>query len=244
MSAAGKCVAGMERTNNEDAIYLSNGTDRELELYIVADGIGGHACGEVASSDAIEAFLQHMDKNVRRQEEELLDLMLEAVHYANIRVHNKGLVNAKYEGMGTTFTAAAIKGDSLYAAHVGDSRIYLVRNGEMRQLTRDHSYVMELVRQGKLSAEDAKTHPRKNVITRALGTGETVEVDTLIEKLQPGDRLLLCSDGLTNMLEDSLIADVLCLDLPVEELVDTLVDMANANGGEDNISVIVIEQRR
>jgi len=146
--------------------------------------------------------------------------------------------------MGTTFTVAAIKGDSLYAAHVGDSRIYLVRNGEMRQLTRDHSYVMELVRQGKLSAEDAKTHPRRNVITRALGIGENVEVDGIVEKLQPGDRLLLCSDGLTNMLEDNLILDVLKLDLPVSVLANTLVDMANANGGEDNISVIVIEQGR
>lgn len=244
MHAIGKCVTGMERKRNEDAIYVSDGSDCLESLYIVADGIGGHAGGDAASNGAIEAFLEYVEHHCAATGTELLDVLIGALQYANSCVYSRSRLDKELAGMGTTFLAASIKEDTLYGVHIGDSRLYLFRNGKLVQLSKDHSYVMEMMRQGKLTAEEARIHPKRNIITKALGLQEAAEPDTIIEKLQPGDCLLLCTDGLTTMLEDREIEAVLSQNKETSALVDQLVDMANANGGYDNISVILVRDRR
>lgn len=244
MNAVGKSVTGLRRKNNEDSIFLSNqseGSGLFPPLYIVADGMGGHNGGEIASSVSIAAFCEYIKYHSFAEPEELLDHMVGAVQYANSVLFQKANENADLLGMGTTFDAATIAGDKLYIVHVGDSRLYLVRNGELQQITQDHSWVMEMVRQGKLTQEEALVHPQKNIITRALGTEEAVEADTVIEPLSENDSILLCTDGLTNMLTDDKIQSILVSQDTLEHRAERLIAEANAGGGLDNISIIIIE---
>jgi PPM family protein phosphatase len=220
---------GKGRSGNEDDHLV----DAERRLYAVADGMGGHRAGEVASATAIEALQEAYRAGAA------LD---EAVGEANAAVYAKASTNLDMRGMGTTLTAVALQGDhTALLGHVGDSRAYLMRDGTVTQVTDDHSLVEQLVREGRLSPEEALHHPQKAIITRALGVDPDVEVDTYTVDLRPGDRLLLCSDGLTNMVSNDDIAATLGRQPDPQQAAQTLVDLANEAGGDDNITVVVIE---
>jgi len=220
---------GRGRPENEDNFLV----DPEHGLYAVADGMGGHRAGEVASAVALETL---KDAYLGGQR---LD---EAVAAANAAVFTKGADDASMRGMGTTLTAIALQGESTaLLGHVGDSRAYLMREGAVTQVTDDHSLVEQLVREGRLTPEEAQNHPQRAIITRALGIDSEVQVDTYRVDLRAGDRLLICSDGLTNMLSDDTIAQTLRRHGDPQQAADTLVDMANQAGGDDNITVVVLD---
>jgi serine/threonine protein phosphatase PrpC len=220
---------GRGRPENEDNLLV----DREHGLYAVADGMGGHRAGEVASATAIETLKEAFLGGQR------LD---EAVVAANAAVFAKGADDPALQGMGTTITAIALEGDSTALfGHVGDSRAYLMRDGTVTQVTADHSLVEQLVREGRLTPEEAQHHPQRAIITRALGVDAQVEVDTYRVEAKAGDRFLICSDGLTNMLSDDTIAQTLRRHADPQQAADTLVDMANQAGGDDNITVVILD---
>ncbi|HVW33493.1 MAG TPA: Stp1/IreP family PP2C-type Ser/Thr phosphatase, partial [Acidimicrobiia bacterium] len=228
-AAGARTDVGRGRPENEDSVLV----DPERRLYAVADGMGGHRAGEVASATAIETLQDAYRRG------EALD---RAVVSANAAVFAKAADDVALRGMGTTMTALAVEADgTALFGHVGDSRAYLMRDGAVSQVTVDHSLVEQLVREGRLSPEEAAHHPQRAIITRALGVDAAVEVDTYRVDLQPGDRLLLCSDGLTNMLPDDTIAGALRRHADPQEAADALVDMANQAGGDDNITVVVLD---
>lgn len=242
MEAVGSSVTGITRSNNEDSIYISSEEDRFKNLYIVADGMGGHNGGEVASKSAIEFFLQyikfHADEGALT--EDLPDLLVGGITYCNEKIYKKSLQNNSLSGMGTTFTCAVIEKGKATIAHVGDSRVYLYRKNALSQLTKDHSYVMEMVKRGKISFEDAATHPKRNIITRAVGSAETVETDVFVENLEENDILLICSDGLSAMVMDDKIQQIISSGENLDGILKKLINEANNNGGRDNISAIII----
>ncbi len=219
---------GRGRPENEDSILV----DDAHGLYAVADGMGGHRAGEVASATAVEtlqsAFLE--GRPIDR-----------AIEEANAAVFAKAAGDAALRGMGTTLTAVAVDGGTAVLGHVGDSRAYLLRDGAVTQVTDDHSLVEQLVREGRLSPEEAQNHPQRAIITRALGVDAEVQVDTYRVDLRPGDRLVICSDGLTNMLSDDTIGATLRRHADPQQAADTLVDMANQAGGDDNITVVILD---
>ncbi|HEY4409164.1 MAG TPA: Stp1/IreP family PP2C-type Ser/Thr phosphatase [Acidimicrobiia bacterium] len=220
---------GRGRPENEDSILV----DDAGGLWAVADGMGGHRAGEVASATAIETLQDAYRAGTP---------LAEAVEEANAAVFSKAADDDALRGMGTTLTAVALEGGATaLLGHVGDSRAYILRDGAVTQVTDDHSLVEQLVREGRLSPEEAHTHPQRAIITRALGVDAHVEVDTYRVDLQPGDRLLICSDGLTNMLSDDTIAATLRRHPDPQQAADTLVDMANQAGGDDNITVVVLD---
>jgi len=219
---------GRGRPENEDSHLV----DPEDGLYAVADGMGGHRAGEVASATAIDALKTAYLGGQR------LD---EAVGAANAAVFAKAAEDAALRGMGTTLTAIALHDSTAELGHVGDSRAYLMRDGAVTQVTEDHSLVEQLVREGRLTPEEAQNHPQRAIITRALGVDVDVQVDTYRIDLKPGDRLLICSDGLTNMLSDDTIAQTLRRHADPQQAADTLVDMANQAGGDDNITVVLVD---
>jgi protein phosphatase len=218
---------GRQRTANEDSYYA------KAPVFAVADGMGGAQAGEVASRIAAESF----EPAVRGDQapEAYLRSIAEG---ANERIHSLSQNDSTRSGMGTTLTAAMVEGDEVSFAHVGDSRAYLWREGELRLLTSDHSLVEELRRQGRLTSEQAEDHPQRSIITRALGPEEEVDVDTLTFSARPGDVFLLCSDGLTTMIKDEGIAAALASSDGLEQAVERLVEEANRAGGRDNITVV------
>jgi PPM family protein phosphatase len=219
---------GRGRPENEDSHLV----DPEDGLYAVADGMGGHRAGEVASATAIDALKTAFLGGQR------LD---QAVSAANAAVFARAAQDAALRGMGTTLTAIALEDSTALLGHVGDSRAYLMREGAVTQVTEDHSLVEQLVREGRLTPEEAQNHPQRAIITRALGIDPDVQVDTYRIDLKPGDRLLICSDGLTNMLSDDTIAQTLRRHADPQQAADTLVDMANQAGGDDNITVVLVD---
>jgi PPM family protein phosphatase len=219
---------GQVREANEDGYVV----DRRLQLFAVADGMGGHRAGEVASATALEALRAAVASGTG---------IGDAITSANSAVHGKASDDPELQGMGTTLTAVVPDGNGVLVGHVGDSRAYLLRDGELRQLTTDHSLVEELVREGRLTEEQAAVHPQRSIITRALGVDSNVEVDVYPVALQAGDRLMLCSDGLTTMLRPDAIAGLLRREPDPTRAANLLVDAANAAGGEDNITTIVID---
>ncbi len=219
---------GRVRDGNEDA-YL---VDDAMGLVAVADGMGGHRAGEVASATALEALRAAVTSGRP---------LRESIEDANEAVFTKSLTDTSLRGMGTTLTAGTLaSGGTLLVGHVGDSRAYLLHDGELRQVTDDHSLVEELVREGKLTADEAAVHPQRSIITRALGVDSSVVVDVYPVELVPGDRLLLCSDGLTGMVQPDDIAATLRRESDPTRAAAQLVDAANSAGGEDNITVIVV----
>ena len=220
MKAVGNSVIGMRRTNNEDAIYINE----QKNLYLVADGMGGCNAGEVASSTAISAFVKAMEN---AENGEILDKMMSAVAQCNKEVYQKSRENIEFLDMGTTLVAVTIENEKMFVVHVGDSRVYLFRENNLQQITTDHSYVMELVKIGS--------------ITRAIGIREDVEADTIIEDMKQGDKILLCTDGLSNMVSKGEMTKILIEQCSTEEKVKKLVVLANEKGGLDNISLILIE---
>lgn len=242
MEVFGNSVTGIIRSNNEDSIYICNENDIIKNLYIVADGMGGHNGGEIASKSAIEFFLQYVNKYADEKEisEGLSDLLVGGITYCNKEVYQKSIENDDLNGMGTTFTCAAIANSKVTIAHVGDSRVYLHRKNTLVQLTKDHSYVMEMVKQGKITLDEAATHPKRNVITRAIGSEATVEADIFVENLEKDDILLICTDGLYSMVKDDKISEIIEEKKELQDILNRLISEANDNGGRDNISAIII----
>jgi PPM family protein phosphatase len=238
---------GRVRKNNEDSYYM----EPSLQLYVLSDGMGGEAHGEVASQLAVQTVLTHcrQGENSRTTPifgesspdvSEKTNRLASAIHLANRKVFETAASNPEQQGMGATLVAAWIDGPRLSIAHVGDSRAYLLRAGSMDQLTADHSLVAEKVRVGILTPQEADASELQSVLTRAVGTNNSVEVDTDEQALLVGDIVLLCSDGLTRMVTDPEIASLLLTSTSAQESADRLVDLANDNGGVDNATVIVL----
>jgi serine/threonine protein phosphatase PrpC len=241
---------GRRRKGNEDSVHANP----DHRLFVVADGMGGHAAGEVASRVAVEAvdeFIRltagdrditwpfEFDENLSHDGNRLQA----AIRFANQRVLDTTATQAEYEGMATTVVAVlGGEADTVHLAHVGDSRIYLLREGTLRQLTSDHSWVNEQILSGVISPDQARTHPLRNVVTRALGSRTELLVDLQTLAVEPNDVLLLCTDGLTTMLTDDELQEHLCADLPdVDKASAHLVELANERGGEDNITVLLVQ---
>lgn len=230
---------GKKREINQDYMYTSEMPVGILpNLFIVADGMGGHKAGDYASRCAVDTIVESIQNSTGTDVKEVIRA---AVDKANAEVHKKSFENDNLNGMGTTLVVATCTEDmELLVANVGDSRLYIVGR-DIEQITKDHSLVEEMIRRGGLSREDARNHPDKNVITRAIGVKETVEIDFFERKLNDEDTVLMCSDGLTNMVEDHEIKTILDGGRDIVEKAQELVNVANENGGRDNITVILIE---
>ena len=205
-------------------------------LFIVADGMGGHKAGDYASREATKAIVEYIKQS---DEENPIAVIGKAIELANNRLWEKSKESEDYAGMGTTMVVATIIEECLYVANVGDSRLYLL-NDEIKQITKDHSLVEEMIRLGGLDEEIARYHPKKNVITRAVGGGSEIRTDFFEIQLEPGDVILMCSDGLTNMVDDEEIKLLVEKQRDVVEKAESLVKAANENGGRDNITVTII----
>lgn len=230
MAATMRTHVGLVRRQNEDCAWF----DEAQAVYAVADGMGGHMAGEVASAMAIEAVKNMAHSGVRPDASALRE-MVYAGHEA---IFTHALRNPQCSGMGTTLSVLWHTGGYAYIAHVGDSRIYRLRGGELEQITQDHSLVEELVRARIITREEARTHPRRNIITRALGTRGENMPDILAADAHAGDIWLLCSDGLTGMVEDDVICRTLC-EHPLEQAADRLIDLALKAGGKDNVTLVL-----
>ena len=229
---------GRKRQQNQDYVFTSEQAIGNLpNLFIVADGMGGHKAGEYVSKYTVETICNCIERSFEKNPTLILQ---KAIETANTHIRKRASEDISLEGMGTTVVAATCLGRNLQVANVGDSRLYVV-NEEIRQITRDHSKVEEMVRMGVIDREAARNHPDKNIITRAIGASDDVEVDFFNVELSAGDIVLLCSDGLTNMLEDEEIREILNTQEELEERARKLIETANAHGGKDNISVILIE---
>ena len=218
---------GQVREGNEDSYLVVE------PLYAVADGMGGHRGGEVASSLALET-VQGM---FERREGSLAEQVAEA----NRAVFDRSQSDRKVSGMGTTLTAAQVDGNRVHLVHVGDSRAYLLRGGELTQVTEDHTLVHRMVMEGEISEEEAETHPHRSILTRALGVDQNIQVDEGDLEVAPGDRLLLCTDGLTGMVPEGQIREILLESRDPQEAVDKLVKVANRAGGIDNITALILD---
>lgn len=231
---------GSVRSDNQDSVY-SDILAEECGLFIVADGMGGHLGGKTASSMAIDIISQTINKNfnVTLRSGEIKRLLIDSVNEANSVIYKKSLTDPELEGMGTTLVVMLISGNTMYTVSVGDSRAYVFNEGRMYQITNDHSLVADLVSKGVISNEEAKLHPQKNVITRAVGSEEDVFSDYFETNLNSGNVVLACSDGLHNVLSDSEIAKVISDD--EENPANKLISLANERGGNDNITVVAVK---
>lgn len=243
---AGETNVGMKRTHNEDAFEVID----DERLYLVADGMGGHASGEVASKMAIDTLREFfkatsadpeatwpykMDKARGYEENRLIT----GIKLANLRIHESAAREPKLRGMGTTLVSILVIDEGVLIAHVGDSRVYRIRDGKMEQLTDDHSLLNDYIKMKRLTEEEIANFPHKNVIVRALGMKDTVKVDTRLDHPQPGDVYILCSDGLCGPVTDEEILDVAGGTNDLKQGAARLIERANANGGPDNITVVL-----
>ena len=241
---AGETDVGMKRTHNEDNLYLPD----EERLVMVADGMGGHAAGDLASKLAVETVLGFfhstaedpkitwpfmIDRDNRLDENRLVT----GIKLANLKIFEMAQRDTRSRGMGTTLVSCLFCDDQVLVAHVGDSRVYLIRDGKIRQVTEDHSLLNDYIKMKRIAPEDVDRFPHKNVIVRALGMKETVAVDIVKEEPHIGDVYLLCSDGLSGMVDGPEMAKVLMTEKDLDRCCERLVEMANANGGVDNITV-------
>ena len=231
---------GKKRKNNQDfAGYFIN--KQNITLAILCDGMGGHRGGDVASEMAVSHLGHSWEESDVHNAEQITQWMLTCISRENKRILEKSRKFSDLEGMGTTLVATALVEQEFVIANIGDSRGYHYTGGRLSQVTEDHSLVNELVKSGEISSEDAENHPRKNVLTRSLGVTDEIDIDVTILPALPNDQMLLCSDGLTNMVEDEEIKEVLSTQKPLDEKVETLVTMANDHGGNDNITIILVD---
>ena len=230
---------GQKRKMNQDYVYCNEGAVGMLpNLFIVADGMGGHNAGDFASRFAVEEFVRQVSGG---REKTLINTMEEAVHRANQMLLEQAAARPELEGMGTTFVAATINGEDMYVANIGDSRLYLISGEEITQVTQDHSLVEEMIRRGEIKREEGRFHPNKNVITRAMGANVLVVPDFFEVRLMAGDFILLCSDGLSNMMDDHEIFSVIkSHGEDVAAAGARLLHLANEYGGRDNISIVLV----
>lgn len=240
IKAKGASDVGQLRSSNQDSFLVSTGDN----LYIVADGMGGHAGGEIASKlciEKIDSYLKEYNKEFASQDttdSALSAIMVNSVNHASAKIYEHALEEPSLRGMGTTATVLKIIDKKAFTAHVGDSRLYLIRSGFLYQMTYDHSLVNEQVRAGIISQEEADLHHLKNVITRSVGYQEEEDVDTIVFEIEEGDYLLLCSDGLHGKVEDREIAHMVINN--GLSAAGQLIDLANKRGGEDNITVVIV----
>ncbi|MBR3882904.1 MAG: Stp1/IreP family PP2C-type Ser/Thr phosphatase [Clostridia bacterium] len=242
MRILAKSDIGKARDMNQDCFYVSDLNKDEIKLYIVADGMGGYKGGEIASSLAVKSvknFVFNNFKKSRKDRESILQLLKAAIEYANMIVYEKSKEDPELQDMGTTLDACLIYNNKVFIGHVGDSRVYRIRKNFMRKLTSDHSYVEKLVKEGTITKEEAYNHPKKNMLMKALGCNSLVQPDLICKGFLKDDILLMCSDGLTNMLRDNEIYNILLKnpDKPVEALIRN----ANNLGGHDNITVVIVD---
>lgn len=233
LHAAGLTDVGQVRTGNEDAMHVGD------SVFAVADGMGGHAAGEIASALALRPIIE-LDGRVFGDDQQARRALEDAVVQANRRVVEAAETDNTLQGMGTTLTAALFEGRRLHVAHVGDSRAYLLRQGRVTQLTRDHTFVQQLIDDGTITEAEAATHPHRSVVTRAIGASAEVEIDLETLDLASGDAVLLCSDGLSGVVDDDHIAELMTSDRTPEQTVTALVRRANENGGPDNITAVLL----
>lgn len=235
-----KTDIGKARELNEDAYYIPE-NDKDLKLFILADGMGGYNGGDVASKLAIKTAKNYIETNfisTPKDRESLQSLIKSAMQYSNMVVYEKSKEDTELAGMGTTLEICLIYENKLYIGHIGDSRVYRIRKHIIRKLTNDHSYVETLVKDGKITRDEAKTHPKKNMLMKALGCTEYIEPDILVRGFLNGDILLMTSDGLTNMVDDQKIYNIVTENTDNPET--QLINEANDAGGIDNITAIVV----
>ena len=239
MIAAGRSDVGMIRSGNEDSWHLD--VTKERGLFIVADGMGGHAAGEVASEMAVQIVKRELQELRELHGEAVREKVAESIRMANRAIYDRTIAESDKQGMGTTVSLIMLAGARYLIGQVGDSRVYMLRDGALRQLTKDHSYVQEQVDAGLLTPEQARYHPYSNVITRCVGAGEEVEPDTFTGEVRKGDVYLVASDGLTGMVDDRRLQQLLLSRASAGRVVDALIAEANYRGGLDNITAIVVQ---
>ena len=240
IKAYAKTDIGKVREINQDSYYISNSLD-EVQLYMLADGMGGYNGGEIASKLAIQSaksYIENNFKEIDKDRDSIIQLVGSSMEYANMIVYEKSKESKELEGMGTTLEICLIYNNKAYIGHIGDSRIYRIRKDIIRKHTKDHSYVQKLVEDKKITREEAKFHPKKNMLTKALGCTPYVEPDTRARNFEKGDIFIMCSDGLTNMVEEKRIYELVKQN--INEAADNLINEANTAGGYDNITVIII----
>lgn len=239
LTVAARSDVGMIRSGNEDAFFAH--ATRERGVFIVADGMGGHAAGEVASEMAVQIISRELQELAEVYGEAARLKVAEALRIANRAIYDRTIQESDKQGMGTTASVLVVAGARYLIGQVGDSRVYLLRDGALRQLTKDHSYVQEQVDAGFLTPEQARYHPYSNVITRCVGASDVVEPDTYSGELKAGDVFLVASDGLTGMVDDRRLQQLLLSRASAGRVVDALIAEANYRGGLDNITAIVVQ---
>lgn len=240
MEAFANSDIGKVRDMNQDSYYISDKDDK-IKLYIVADGMGGYKGGEIASKLAIESSKNYIINNfdqTKKERDQIIELIKNAIEYANMVVYEKSKEVPELAGMGTTIDVCLIYSNRIYIGHIGDSRVYRLRKDFFRKLTVDDSYVEQLVKEGNITKEEAYNHPKKNMLTKALGCTAFVEPTVLVKGFMKGDILLMCTDGLTNMLKEDKICEIIKQNS--EQASKELVKKANEQGGYDNITAVII----
>ncbi|NNL76889.1 MAG: Stp1/IreP family PP2C-type Ser/Thr phosphatase [Desulfobacterales bacterium] len=232
---SGKTDVGLKRKNNEDAFVLSP----ELNFCLVADGMGGAAAGEVASTIFAETAREIFSGNTDRSEKEIIHRVQEAFNFANQKIQKDVIRNPNHRGMGCTAELLAFSDEGFVLGHIGDSRTYRLRNRQLEQLTQDHTLVQQQIEEGLIAPDRIKDHPLRNVIFRAVGISEELTLDIISGETFAEDIFLLCSDGLTDMVQDELIQNILCPDVEIHRKTEELIETAKIAGGEDNITVVL-----
>lgn len=239
IKAYAKSDIGKLREINQDAYYISDSID-EIQLYMLADGMGGYNGGEIASNLAIQtakSYIENNFKQIDKDKESIIQLVASSMEYANMVVFEKSKENKELEGMGTTLEICLAYNNRVFIGHIGDSRIYRIRNEFIRKLTQDHSYVQKLVKEGTITQEEATHHPQKNMLMKALGCNAFVEPDVMVKGFLKDDIIVMSSDGLTNMVSQEEIYKMAKKD--IEQAPKELVKLANDRGGYDNITVVI-----
>ena len=242
IKAYAKTDVGKAREINEDSFYITEDPISKIQLFILADGMGGCNAGEVASKQAVISAKNYIENNFEdtpKDKDSLIQLVASSLEYANMVIYEDSIKDKNLEGMGTTLEVCLIYNNRAFIGHIGDSRIYRIRKEFIRKITQDHSYVQKLVQDGTITNEEAEHHPKKNMLMKALGVNAFVEPDVMVKGFQKGDILIICSDGLTNMVDIEDISKA--VNSNFEMATKDLVDLANQNGGIDNITIITIK---
>lgn len=242
MIVSAKTDIGMKRSTNQDSFSYGQLEKGTVTWAVVCDGMGGMAAGNVASSSAVEIIADALEQNLSPKSSAsfVKNLLKTAIESANARVYDMALANEEMRGMGTTVVAVVVLKGTAYFAHAGDSRAYLYSADKLEQITTDHSVVQTLLEKGQLTEDEAKNHPNKNIITRALGVASYIDIDFDEREIFEGDTVLLCTDGLTNCIDDELIK-LASSDNDFDSLAERLVELANQNGGNDNITAVAVK---
>lgn len=240
MIVQGLTDIGLIRKTNQDSYFISK--DIEFPLFVVADGMGGHNAGNIASNMAVDIIKDSFKYNKGlNTEKNVVNTIRKSIKKANHEIYKESLRDSKYSGMGTTVTLAYLLDEKIYIGHVGDSRAYYIDNIDIEQITEDHSLVNELIKDGSITREQGDKHPRKNAITRAVGTSDKLQVDIYIKKYKENDNLLISSDGLTDMVKDREIFEIVNGNNNIMKKSKDMVKMAKSNGGLDNITIILVK---